>query len=197
MCEYEWQCKASDDNKGGDEAAKVNGSRDLAISGGEVLGTAMRKERIGKRSDYEGQCCSRTAPYQRQGERRGSRMGEWREITNRRGGATSLTRERRIGLSSRNLLRERRKAGSQLGSKRVKFEKGHIGRARGAGDVLLRPAAISLYLDKGDQLICIAQVAHCERRIRSPNRTRVATGIFRDDNLFLPRLDIRKHHSTQ
>ena len=26
------------------------------------------------------------------------------------------------------------------------------------GDVLLRPAAILLYLDKGDQLICIAQV---------------------------------------
>ena len=25
------------------------------------------------------------------------------------------------------------------------------------GDVLLRPAAILLYLDKGDQLICIAQ----------------------------------------
>ena len=85
-------------------------------------------------------------------------MGVWREMTNRRGGATSSTRERRIGLSSRNLLRGRRKAGSQLG-KGVRFKKGHDGRERGAGGVLLRPAAISLYLDKGDQLICIAQVA--------------------------------------
>lgn len=83
-------------------------------------------------------------------------MGEWRGITNRRGGATSSTRERRIGLSSRSLLRGRRKAGSQLG-RGIQVENGHDGREGEPGDVLLRPAAILLYLDKGDQLICIAQ----------------------------------------
>lgn len=59
-------------------------------------------------------------------------MGEWRGITNRRGGATSSTRERRIGLSSRSLLRGRRKAGSQLG-RGIQVENGHDGREGGAG----------------------------------------------------------------
>jgi hypothetical protein len=56
MRENEWQWKASDDNEGSDEAAEVDGSRALAIVGGEVLSTAMGEERIGKRSDHEGQC---------------------------------------------------------------------------------------------------------------------------------------------
>ena len=63
MRKYEWQCEASDYNKGGDEAAEVNGSRALAGVGGEIITPAMREERVGKRSDYEGQCCSRAVPY--------------------------------------------------------------------------------------------------------------------------------------
>jgi len=54
MCENEWQCEASDDNKGGDEAAEVDGSRALARFGGEIITPAMREERVGKRGDYEG-----------------------------------------------------------------------------------------------------------------------------------------------
>ena len=65
MCKYEWQCEASDHNKGGDEAAEVNGSRALARVGGEIITPAMREECVGKRSDYEGQCCLRKVPYQR------------------------------------------------------------------------------------------------------------------------------------
>jgi hypothetical protein len=56
MRENEWQRKASDNNEGGDEAAEVDGSRALAIVGGEVLSTAMGEENIGKGSDHEGQC---------------------------------------------------------------------------------------------------------------------------------------------
>jgi len=62
MGENEWQRKASDDNEGGDEAAEVDGSRALAIVGGELLTTAMGEESIGKGSDHEGQCDDERQP---------------------------------------------------------------------------------------------------------------------------------------
>lgn len=97
MCEYKWQCEASDDNEGGNETAEIDGSRALALVGGEVISPAVREERVGKRCDYEGQCCSRTVPYQRM-EKEGQNNEAWRgRITNRRGGATSWTRERTKG----------------------------------------------------------------------------------------------------
>ena len=97
MRKYEWQREASDYNKGGDEAAEVDGSRALARVGGEIITPAMREERVGKRSDYEGQCCSRAVPC-RQMEKEGQESGgSQRRITNRLGGATSLTRERKKG----------------------------------------------------------------------------------------------------
>jgi hypothetical protein len=41
--------------------------------------------------------------------------------------------------------------------------RGVVQRRKSGAHVLLRPAAMSLYLDKGDQFICIAEVALCER----------------------------------
>lgn len=57
MREYEWKCKAGDNNHGGNEATEIDWSTAFAVVSEFVTAAAMREECVRKGCDDECESC--------------------------------------------------------------------------------------------------------------------------------------------